>query len=252
MKTMLVKKVHGILAASGFLIFLLSCTHSTKDGVSAQPSCFSYNREYQVLYLRNCDKPEIPDSIAAQQVHALHIYTSGSVDFDYLSGQIDLKKIGAIWIDSLDQEEINLDLAKLPGLKAFSVWGRSGHVKKINILNIGDSLKHLVLQAPNIIFPAFDSAFLRLESFKYQGASEVIPSWVENLDKVTVFSFAVTDLKEIRCNVCNMDSVKEFWIAPPCEEDSCLRNMIVYPTIKKFKACKPALKLWPGPPLNYI
>jgi hypothetical protein len=107
------------------------------------------------------------------------------------------------------------------------------------------------LETPSLIFLPFDSAFLGLKRFTYQGASEVIPSWIDQLDSLQTFSFAVKELKEISCDVCTMNSLEAFWIVSPYEKDKerYLRQSAVYPAIKRIKACKPTLQLWPDPRL---
>lgn len=241
------KRAHKLNSLCIVLILFVafSCNRTSVDDTSNKNRCFLYKEEYRALYLRNCDLSELPDSIAFKDIRHLAINSIKLIDFGALSRRIDLRKIISIRIDDLNHPEANLDMTKFEGLRSIGVFG-GDKVHTINLINVSDSLRALALNAPNLTFPKFDSAFLGLARLYYGGQSEVIPQWVESLNHLQYFSFDTEQISGIECDVCKMDNIVQFSIVDRDLEDKevYLTKMTVYPAIQKIRNCKPGLRFW--------
>src|SRR5688500_10655651 len=132
MSEILRKSITILVVVATMLILTFSRRQTADDTQLSDCSRIVYSEEFSVLYLLNCNQPEIPDSIASKNIRVLSIYSSEAIDFEFLSKQINLTQIISLWIDSLNQHEINLDLARLPNLRTLGIQG-CDNVQKINL-----------------------------------------------------------------------------------------------------------------------
>jgi len=205
---------------------------------------FFYSKKFHAIYINHCDIVDLPDSIISKKAFHLMIKCSKLSDYNILLKQINPKEIISIRIDDLSNPSTTLDLTGFENLRRVMIFGNE-KVKEIKLKKSGNNLKHLYLGAPFLDFPKFDSSFLNLVTLHYEGNAESVPSWVEKLDNLKNLRFTSANLSKVLLDVCKMEKLEIFDIIGNKVEDkeTHLKKSKFYPTLLKFKECKPDLKL---------
>jgi hypothetical protein len=107
------------------------------------------------------------------------------------------------------------------------------------------NLKILSVSSDSLVFPDFDSSFMTLQNFYYEGISNEIPMWFENLNYLYNAGFGIKNLNAIKFNLCRMNNLRIFDIS---ESDLYKQELEYknkngkYKTLQKFIDCNSELQ----------
>jgi hypothetical protein len=235
--------------ARGFILLcvIFSCNTKTSDRnvESNKQINYIYNEKFRALYVNLCGVGEMPDSIKYKDIRHLVITCSTPIDFSNLLEGLPGEKIISIRIDSVNESVMNADFSNFKNLRDLSIFGTK-KLDKLNLTNLGDSLKSLQLSGSSLKFPEFHSSMSNLIFFYYEGNAQAVPRWIENLTDLKTFVFRSKLLSKIECDLCKMKNIQIFSIVDNSveEKNQYLQTLSLYPEIRRFKKCKPQLSFW--------
>jgi hypothetical protein len=241
-----VKIFNGQLKAISLIFILLIISFSCKEApdyhnMHESNKPFFYSKKFDAIYINHCDIVELPDSITSKDVRHLLIKCPKLINYNALFKQLNKKNIFTIRIDDLNSSKVNLDFRGFESLKTVTITGTE-KLNQIKFTNLEDKLNNLRLFAPNLEFPVYNPSFSRLESLHYNGRANKIPKWIESLDSLRELHFESGNLEAIESDVCKMKNIHLFDIVgSEPDKEEYLKSTKVYPTLQKFKECKPDL-----------
>src|SRR5690606_30212755 len=141
------------------LIPCLSCRGPEQTVFDVPP--YAYIERLKTLQVNSSNFRRLPDSIAARDIRHLSILSSGPFNFGPLAKRINLGKILSVRIDGISRKRAHFDFSGFTNLAQLSIFGTDA-LEAIELTNLGDSLRHLVLSSDNLDMPGFDPAFVNL------------------------------------------------------------------------------------------
>jgi hypothetical protein len=190
---------------------------------------------------------QISDTLSAYTCKNLTIQSPNLFNYKRLLSLIKPDKLEKIRFRDFNHQRVfSLYLKKFKKLNVLEISG-DNFLQDIFLKgNLSCKLKEASFYSSSLIFPAFDSALVDLKEFDYNGASTVLPRWLNKLNHLESMWLRGSKIQSIDCDLCSMPNLKALYIneTPLYQSELKYKERYgKYNILQKYMDCKPDLEL---------